>query len=153
MVRQAVSLAIKTPRTCNGSCEHIYAAYEPNIRNRVLSLHFGNKGLGHELGALLLITADLRELYEIAERNQAWIDGGLFAMSLVYALHAARLGTCMLNWSVDYKHDQKFRKEFDIPDNEAIVTFVGVGHLPDTFEVAASPGPSVDEVLSVLSAR
>lgn len=152
-IRRAVALAIKTPRTCNREMRRVYAAYETNLRNHVLSFHLGNKGFGHKLGALLIVTADLRELYEIAERNQAWIDGGLFAMSLVYALHSARLGTCMLNWSVDYNHDQRFRKEFDIPENEVIITFIGVGHVPDIFEVAASPGPSVDEVLSVVSVR
>ncbi|MCA1363370.1 nitroreductase family protein [Bradyrhizobium sp. IC3069] len=152
-VRQAVGLAMKTPRTCNREMRRVYVVYEPILRHRVLNLHYGNRGFGDCLGALLIVTADIRELYEIAERNQAWIDGGLFAMSLVYALHSARLGTCMLNWSVDYKHDQKFRTEFNIPDNEVIVTFIGVGHVPDTFEVAASPAPSVHEVLSELKAR
>jgi nitroreductase len=131
----------------------VYAAFEPKIREHLLSFHNGNKGFGHKLGAVLIVTADLRALYEIGERNQAWIDGGLFAMSLVYALHAARLGTCMLNWSVDCEHDQVFRKEFDVPDHEVIITFIGVGCVPHIFEVAASPAPPVDDILSVLSVR
>lgn len=150
-VRQAVDLAIKTPRTCNREMRRVYAVYEPKLRDHLLTFHDGNRGFGHKLGAVLIVAADVRELYEIHERNQAWIDGGLFAMSLVYALHAARLGTCMLNWSVDWKQDQLFRKEFKIPDHEVIVTFVGVGHLKGSFEVAASPAPSVDDILSVLS--
>jgi nitroreductase len=152
-IHRAVGLALKTPRTCNREMRRVYAAYEPEFRDHVLSFHVGNKGFGHKLGALLIVTADIRELYEIAERNQAWIDGGLFAMSLVYALHASRVGTCMLNWSVDCDRDALFRKEFEIPDYEVIVTFVGVGHLPEEFEVAASPGPNADDVLSVLSQR
>ncbi|WP_051252105.1 nitroreductase family protein [Rhizobium etli] len=150
-VRRAVDLAIKTPRTCNREMRRVYAVYEPNMRDHLLTFHDGNRGFGHKLGAVLIVAADLRELYEIHERNQAWIDGGLFAMSLLYALHAARLGTCMLNWSVDCEQDQLLRKEFNIADYEVIVTFIGVGHLKDNFEVAASPAPSVDDILSVLS--
>ncbi|MGX9120782.1 nitroreductase family protein [Mesorhizobium sp. BHbsci] len=118
-----------------------------------LSFHNGNKGFGHKLGALLIIRADLRELYEIGERNQAWIDGGLFAMSLVYAFHAARLGSCMLNWSVDYDRDQAFRNEFEIPDHEVIITFLGVGHVPDEFRVLFSPAPDVAELISEMTGR
>ncbi|ULJ74274.1 nitroreductase family protein [Rhizobium gallicum] len=150
-IRRAVDLAIKTPRTCNREMRRVYAVYEPNLRDHLLTFQDGNRGFGHKLGAVLIVAADVRELYEIHERNQAWIDGGLFAMSLVYALHAARLGTCMLNWSVDCEQDQLLRKEFNIADHEVIVTFIGVGQLKDTFEVAASPAPSVDDILSVLS--
>lgn len=152
-VRRAIEIALKTPRTCNREMRHVYAAYEPELRDQALSLHFGNRGFGDKLGALLVVTCDLRALYEIAERNQAWIDGGLFAMSLVYALHASSLGTCMLNWSVDCDHDKKFRRHFRIPDNEVIITFIGVGVVPDSIEVAASPSPPVEEVYSLLKRR
>ncbi len=149
-IRQAVSLSIKTPRTCNREMRKVYAAYEPKLREHLLSYHHGNRGFGHKLGAVLIVTVDLREFDMIGERNQSWIDGGLFSMSLIYALHASRLGTCMLNWSEDYIHDQSLRKEFAIPDNEVIITLIGVGHLHEKFEVTASPAPSVDEVLTDL---
>jgi len=152
-VRNAVSQAIKTPRTCNREMRRVYAAYEPKLRDHLLTYHNGNRGFGHKLGAVLIVTVDLREFDMIGERNQSWIDGGLFAMSLGYALHAARLGTCMLNWSEDFEHDQVLRKEFNIPDHEVIITFIGVGHVPEAFEVAASPAPSADDILSVISVR
>ncbi len=31
------------------------------------------------------------------ERNHIWIDGGLFSMTLAFALHSLNLGSCMLN--------------------------------------------------------
>lgn len=153
VIRQAVSLATKTPRTCNREMRRVYTATDAKLIEHVLSYHNGNKGFGHRLGALLIVTADLREMYEIGERNQGWIDGGLFAMSLVYALHAARLGTCLLNWSVDCDRDQAFRDEFAIPDNEVIITFIGVGHVPEKFQVACSPGPDVEELVSEIKIR
>lgn len=153
VIHTAVTLALKSPRVCNRESRRVYAAYEPALRDHVLSYHHGNKGFGHRLGAVLVVTVDLREFDMIGERNQGWIDGGLFAMSLIYALHASRLGTCPLNWSEDCDHDQIFRNEFNIPDNEVIITLIGVGHTPDSIEVAASPAPAVQDVLSNLSLR
>jgi nitroreductase len=152
-IHNAVTQALRSPRVCNRESRRVYAAYEPTLRNHLLSYHHGNKGFGHKLGAVLVVTVDLREFDMIGERNQGWIDGGLFAMSLIYSLHATRLGTCPLNWSEDCDHDQAFRNEFNIPDNEVIITLIGVGHVPDTIAVAASPAPPTDNVLSEISLR
>ena len=94
VVRIAVSQSIKAPRTCNRETRRVYAAYEPEIRDLLLSYQSGNRGFGSKLGAVLLVPLDLRQFDIVGERNQGWVDGGLFAMSLVYALHAAGLGTC-----------------------------------------------------------
>lgn len=149
----AVTRALKTPRVCNRETRRVYAAYDSGLRDHLLSFHHGNRGFGHKLGAVLIITSDLRGFDMIGERNQPWIDGGLFAMSLAYAFHAAGLGACMMNWSEDADHDQRLRAEFDIPDNEVIITFLGVGHLPEVFEVAASPRPAVNDVLREVQLR
>jgi len=148
-----VGRALKSPRACNRESHRVYAAYDQELRDNLLSYHHGNRGFGHKLGAVLVVAVDVREFDMIGERNQPWIDGGLFAMSLVYASHAAGLGTCMLNWSEDCEHDQVLRNAFHIPDNEVIITFIGVGQLPEEFEVAASPAPKADDILSVITPR
>jgi nitroreductase len=72
------------------------------------------------------------------ERNQAWIDGGMFAMSFVLALHSLGLGTCCLNWSVEQKTDIALRAEAAIPDSEVIIMLLAIGHIPPELNVAAS---------------
>jgi hypothetical protein len=59
----------------------------------------------------------------------------------------------MLNWSEDCHQDRRLREAFRIPNHEVVITFVGVGQMPESFEVCASPSPDVDEVLSELSVR
>ncbi len=152
-IRTAVQRALKTPRVCNRETRRVYAAYDADLRNHLLTFHHGNRGFGHRLGAVLVITSDLRGFDMIGERNQPYVDGGLFAMSLAFAFHAAGLGACMMNWSEDCTHDELLRREFNIPDNEVIITFLGVGHLPEHFQVAASPSPRAEDVLSELAVR
>ncbi|APX26113.1 MULTISPECIES: hypothetical protein [Salipiger] len=59
----------------------------------------------------------------------------------------------MLNWSEDCEQDKRLRAAFDIPDHEVVITFIGVGQMPEEFEVAASPSPAVNEVLSLLERK
>lgn len=86
-VRAAVETALKTPRVCNRESRRVHAGFAPEIREKMLSHQSGNRGFGHAAGAVLVVTSDLRYFTAISERNQAWIDGGLFAMSLAFALH------------------------------------------------------------------
>ena len=117
----------------------MYAIYDPQLRQRALSHQNGNRGFGDAVGAVLIVATNLAAYTDFGERNQAWIDGGLFAMTLAYALHAQALGTCFLNWSVTPGTDKAMRKDMGIPDEEAVITLMAVGQLREAFCVAASP--------------
>ena len=45
---------------------------------------------------LLLVTSDIRAFMNNGERNEPFVDGGLFSMSLLYALEAYGLAACPL---------------------------------------------------------
>jgi nitroreductase len=120
---------------------------------RLLSFQNGNRGYGDQAGAVLLITADMRAFTMLGERNQAWIDGGLFAMSLNYALHSLGLGACMLNWSVEKGQDEALRAAFAIPEQEVVIMMMAVGHMPERLRVARSPRRPLKSVLSPLAHR
>lgn len=152
-IRDAVRLAIKSPRVCNREARHVYVALDPEVRSKLLTYHHGHAGFDEKLGAVFVVTVDVRHYHMIGERNQGWIDGGLFAMSLCYALHSKGLGTCMMNWSEPCSQDIKLREAFEIPDNEIVITFLGAGHIPPKIDVAYSMPPDVDEVLSDIQER
>ena len=128
-----------SPRVCNRGATRVYAIYDAQHRERALAHQNGNAGFGHTAGAVLIITTNMSAYTDFGERNQAWIDGGLFAMTLTYALHAQALGTCFLNWSALPGQDKAMRRELGIPAEEAVITFMAVGKLPQVFTVAASP--------------
>ncbi|KUL81710.1 hypothetical protein ZTR_09512 [Talaromyces verruculosus] len=87
-IKLAVSRTIHSSRSVNRETRRVYAVYDPVLRDRWLKCQFGNNEFGHKIGTVLVITADIREFDIIGERNQAWIDGGLFAMGMNFALHA-----------------------------------------------------------------
>jgi len=87
IVKRAVSLALKTPSVCNRQAWFVYHIDDQSIIGRCLELQNGNSGFGHKIQSLLIIASDLKAFDTGGERYQHWIDGGMFSMSLVYALH------------------------------------------------------------------
>lgn len=147
LIRKAVEMAQKAPSVCNRQSGRVHVLQSDAKKVRALEYQNGNRGF-EVIPVVLVITSDLRCFLEASERYQAWIDGGLFAMSLNYALHSLGLGACMLNWSVDASTDSAMRAVNAIPEHESIIMMMAVGHLPDRFRVTQSPRRPLDEVLS-----
>lgn len=146
LIKEAVRIAIHTPSVCNRQMWRV-RVYEGQAKERVLALQNGNRGFGHEADKVLIVTGDLQYFVGTGERNQVYIDGGMFAMTLIYALHSLGLGTCALNLSIGRKTDRELRQVAGIPAWETFIMMIAVGHLPDVLPVAQSPRRSVDEVL------
>ena len=147
LLEQAVRMAQKTPTVCNRQSPKVYAYDKRSDRTRVISCQRGNGGFGHEIPLILVVTSDVQTFFAVGERNQCWIDGGLFAMSLVYALHSLGLGAICLNWSVERRFDKELHEVAKIPESEAVIMMIGVGHLPETLTVAQSCRKPLTEVL------
>jgi nitroreductase len=107
----------------------------------------GNSGFGHKVKTLLMVTVDRQCFFTEAERNQCWIDGGLFAMSLVYGLHSLGLGSCCLNWSVTRERDKLLKKVTGLKESDAVIMMIAVGHLKEEFNVATSARKSLNHFL------
>ncbi|VEP13842.1 conserved hypothetical protein [Hyella patelloides LEGE 07179] len=149
LIEQAVRMAQKTPSVCNRQSSQVYVFSKDEDKRKVLSYQNGNRGFGEQVSKVLVVVSDLENFTKIGERNQCWIDGGMYAMSLVYALHSLGLGTCCLNWSVERYVDRAFKKATGIKDSESVIMMIAVGHLPEELNVAQSPRKNVHEVLVV----
>lgn len=152
-LEQAVALAQKSPSVCNRQSCGVYVVDDPELRKQALDIQGGNRGFGQDIGALLVVTSDLSIFRDSKERNQGFVDGGLFAMTLMYALHYLGLGCCPLNWSAARAKDRRLRHLLDIPDNELVIVLLGVGNLKPSFDVASSPRRAKAEVIRWITAQ
>jgi nitroreductase len=133
----AIAMAQKTPAVCNRQECRVYVVHDKNLMTKMLAIQ-ESRGFNHQINKLLVVTNRLTAFYGVNERNQCWIDGGMFAMSLVLALHSRGLGTCCLNWSKSAPPDRAMRKLLKLPPAEVIIMLMAVGHLPATLSVARS---------------
>lgn len=148
-LRSAVATAQKTPSVCNRQSWQVHAFVQKDKMAELLAIQSGSRGFGDQASAVLVITSDLRSFLGIGERYQAWIDGGMFAMSMCLALHDLGYGSCCLNWSKEPDADKAMRAAAGVKPHEQIIMLLAVGTLPDSFSVAASYRPPVDQVLVV----
>lgn len=143
---QAVELARNTPSVCNRQAFRVHWYRERPQIDAILRIQNGATGFEHVVPAVGVVTARRGMFVGPDERNQRWIDGGLFAMTLVWAFHALGLATCMLNWALPGVSSAKLREIADIPRGEDIVVLIAVGHPSDGARVARSGKRRTDDL-------
>lgn len=149
-VRRALNLAMKSPSACNRQAWHVYDLKSPDMIAKALSCQNGNRGFGHNVKRLLVVTSDLRAFVSPNERYQHWIDGGMFAMSLVWAFHSLGVASCCLNWSQDPRGDLKFRRRVPIESEHSVIMLLALGYPEEDNKVCASERRPIEEVYTEL---
>lgn len=143
----AIDIARKTPSACNrqSAFAHIYEGVKAH---QLFDFQGGTNGFGHDMQYAVLITADMRR-YFINERHQMFVDGGLFAMDLLLALHYKGLATIPLTTAYKTNQTRKLKKIFAIPSNEVPVMIIGVGAYKESYKVAVSHRNPVESYYQV----
>ena len=135
IITKALELAQRTPSACNrqGWLTHVYRAPQSI---ELIKWQGGSRGFEDEIKCAILVTANLKAFLN-HEVHQAYIDGGLFAMNLINALHSLGVGTIPLSCGFIYSQLSKL-KDFGIPEFEVPIVIIGIGNLLKEFNVAVS---------------
>lgn len=144
IIDRALSLAQKTPSSCNMQPWHVYLLKNKTNIDIALSYQTGNKGFTNNIHNLMIITSDQLSFISSSERYQHWIDGGLYAMSLIYAFHSLGIATCSLNWSENPQKDIAFRKALNINHHHSIIMMIAFGYPCENNLVCVSPRKSTE---------
>jgi nitroreductase len=146
-IMAAVDLAMRSPSVCNRQTARIHV-FTGEDAQRALSFQSGNRGFGHRIPMVIIVTSDLRYFTGTAERYQGWIDGGMFSMLLLLALHAQGLGAVSLNWSVNNERDRELRNAVAIPEYERVIMLIGCGHPTPEALIPVSARRRADDVVA-----
>lgn len=148
-IEEVIEIARKTPSICNRQSSRATVIYDKEIIDKALKLQGGIKG--YQLPpALIMVTTDTSAFVDVNERNQVWIDGGLYAMSVLTGLEYVSLGACPLNAMMSVKNDKKMRQLLNIPASENIIMFISVGNFLDENKVPKSFRYEKDSVSRVI---
>ena len=138
LLKLAIDMAQHTPSACNRQGWVVRVISNPKLKKTVLDNQNGNKGFSAEIDKLILITYDLKTINHDRETYQAYIDGGMYAMTMLYALEYYHIASVPLSASLHHKQYETIRKELDIDDNEVFILFIGVGNFPKEYKVPMS---------------
>lgn len=149
-IKKAIYLALNTPSVCNRQASFVYWLNTRKEIDKALMLQNGNRGFGHEIPCLLILCADLSAFDTAGERYQHWIDGGMFSMSVIWALHSLGLSSCCLNWSKGPIDDLRLRNLVSIRNEHTVLMMLAVGFPKDKLKVCFSARKPVEEFYTKL---
>jgi nitroreductase len=147
-IKKLLQLSIRTPSVCNRQHWHVHF-FTGTKKMDILTFQNGNAGFSENIPYIAVVTSDLRSFYTEHERNQPFIDGGLFSMSLMYSMHSVGLASCPLNWCNSFTTDRRFRKLNLVPDSETVMMLIAFGYPNINGSYAKSPRMTVDSFYTI----
>lgn len=145
-LEEAITLSLRTPSVCNRQPARIRIFTDAKQISNALKIQGGFGGYDTP-PVLMLVTADLQAFMGSNERNEGYVDGGLFSMSLLYALESCGLAACPLNTMFSQEMDEKTRELLHIPENEVFIMYISVGHFRETSRICRSQRFGLDRIL------
>lgn len=145
-VMKALSISQNTPSVCNRQGWFVHYYSDKSKIKELLSFQNGNAGFTEGIDKLLIVTGSVKAFTRY-EHNQLFIDGGLYSMNLMLALHAVGLGSCPLNTCMPWLMAKRMKKVANIAQHERVIMMIAVGNLLDEFSVAQSEKYPIEKVL------
>ena len=149
VVRECVELALLSPSACNRQMVRVHFFDEEREKTLLYRTLHGTGGIDFDTCRLGIVTFDTKSLEFFGERNQGYLNAGLFAMTLVYAFHWRGIGSCLLQFGNTFKEERMLVRELGLPDTERIAVGISIGVLESDDVVPASVRRRVDEVVNL----
>lgn len=144
-IHEAIRLAAHSPSVCNRQPWKV-RLFSGEDAVRVLRHQNGNAGFTENIPLLALVSVEISHFFGPGERNQAWIEGGIFASSLVWALHGLGLQSCMLNLSITNQKADSLRRDSGMSSSELPIMMIAIGHGARSHRVARSHRRALHEI-------
>ena len=147
---EALEMAKYSPSACNR--QFIKVHYYPNgkMRQNIIDYSIGKSGFYLDGVNTFIITFDVNGLglNDKGERNQGYLNAGLFATNLINAFHSIGIGTCLIGFNNPVIQEEKLKKINNIPSNERIAVMLYAGYYDDKSIVTISPRKNVKDIFT-----
>src|SRR5690606_17726718 len=77
-IHKAIAIALNAPSVCNRQASRVYYIDDKRLIDDALKIQGGFTGYTDNVKQLLIVTCDRNYFYTVGERNQFYIDGGIF---------------------------------------------------------------------------
>lgn len=151
MIDKVIEIAKTAPSVCNRQPTKVYYVENKEKVDKIFEIQQGLKGYSKEITQLLVLVSDRNYFYSVGERNQLYIDGGIFLMNLLYALHYYKIGACPAHWGFNNKQDKKIQKELNLNDSEKVICLIPIGIPKDEFKTTLSLRRDNEEILKLIN--
>jgi nitroreductase len=137
-INDSIKLALTAPSACNRQAFKCHVFNDRDTVQKVLSYQNGNRGFGHLIPQVCVLTVDLRMIGK-NEQNDIYFNAGLFAMNLCYSFH--------YNSSATPKNDKALKKAVNIPKVESVAVIIAFGIPSEEIEIARSNKKGLEDAI------
>ena len=151
LIIKTIEIAKTAPSVCNRQPNKIFYVENKDMIDRILTIQQGLTGYSDNITQILILVSDRNYFYSVGERNQLFVDGGIFLMNLLYALHYYQIGACPAHWSHNSDKDKKIKKEINLSDSEKVICIIPIGIPKENFYTTLSLRRDNDEILKIVN--
>ena len=126
-----------TPTACNRQACSLYTFQNEDIKRELIENQLGDQGWCNNADTLFIVTANQSYFNATYERFEPFIDGGMYAMNVVMALHAQKIASCCKMFVHYPTLEKKVKVIAGISNCERPIMFILAGHYKD--EITKSP--------------
>jgi nitroreductase len=148
VIKKSVNIAKYAPSVCNRQSWKAHVFTKEKQILSLLKIQGGNNGFTQSIDKIIIVTTNIKA-FTTLESNQLFIDGGLFSMNLVLALHSQGVGACCLNTCFPFTSEQRVKKIGSIQENERLIMMIGIGNLKENYKVAMSMKKDLKEIIKI----
>ena len=128
---KAIAIAQQSPSACNRQASRVYVVQDKNLIRNVMDNQLGDQGWCNNADTLFIVTSIASYFGSLYERDEPFIDGGMFAMNLIMGLHAQGIASCCKMYIRHPKIDNTIRELITIPKDEIPIILILAGHYPN----------------------
>lgn len=147
---QVVALAQRAPSQCNRQSSRLHVYRDHSKIRALLNLQGGARGFAETVPTLFIITSEITAWGGPQQRNQPYVDGGLYSMMLMLALDAKGFINCPLNLAIGNRTERTIKRVGSIPARERLIVMIAAGSQPDhPIRAANSPRLNTSAVCKI----
>lgn len=132
-----VTLAQRAPSQCNRQSSRLHIYRDRSKIDQLLALQGGARGFSDQVPNLFVVTSEITAWGGPQQRNQPYVDGGIYATMLLLSLDALGFVSCPLNLAISNRTERTIKAIGEIPSRERLIVMVAAGYPPDHMISAA----------------
>lgn len=148
-IKEAAEFSMYTPSVCNRQPWHLLVTQNSAKIKSLLRIQGGY--VGYDLPPVLgIVTVDLRDFRGAYERNEAYIDGGLYLMNFLLNLTNQGLASCTLNMMLPHESLDKVRDILHIDESNILIAAIAIGNYCQSYDIPKSARKNVNSIFKII---
>lgn len=147
-IDRAIEVAKLSPSACNRQPFSFRIFDDPEKAREIGAIPMGTVGFSQNFPCLIVIVGDLRAYYSERDRHVIYIDAGLAAMALQFALEVQGISSCCINFPDIEPRERMMAGALGLTVNQRPIMCMSLGYPDPTGQVPYSQKKSLDEIRS-----